>query len=509
MSGPDTVSDGEANEHRRDEVAGAESGGRSEQSSTAHRPTGAPPAARGLQVLPVTGLPDVRPGDDLAVMIADAADRAAGGIADGDVLVVTSKIVSKSEGRLVTAPTDPVQRDAVRRALIDAETVRLVAQVGRTKIVENRLGLVAAAAGIDASNVRADEIALLPEDPDGSAAALVRAMAARGHRVGVVITDTQGRAWRNGVTDVAIGAAGLPVLDDHRGGVDEFGNELVVTQVAVGDEIAAAADLVKGKLSGVPVALLRGLDAPGLPEDAPPGSPSPPDGTPPAGRAALTGGGRALIRPADSDLFRLGTDLAIELGRADALAPVPAGHAAIHAAARSLLHSWQPPTHGQDALRQAFLGLLAARPDATARSCVAGHLTASTVVLSADLRHTLLTLHPRIGRWVQLGGHCEGGDGTLQHAAAREAAEESGVAGLSLDPVPVHLDVHPITCSLGVPTRHFDVRFVAVAPAGAVPVISDESHDLRFWPVDALPDGAAEDGLAEAVALAVARVTPT
>jgi coenzyme F420-0:L-glutamate ligase len=448
--------------------------------------TGAPPAPGGLQILPVPGLPDVRPGADLAALIASAA----GWIVDGDVLVVTSKVVSKAEGRLVAAPSDPTERDAFRRRLIDAETVRLVAQVGRTKIVENHLGLVAAAAGIDASNVHADEIALLPVDPDGSAAGLVESFATRGVRIGVLITDTQGRAWRNGVTDVAIGAAGLPVLDDHRGGVDEFGNELVVTQVAVGDEIAAAADLVKGKLSGIPVAVLRGLNAPGLPTDT--------------ARAELLGGGRQLVRPADTDLFRLGTDLAIEVGRRDALAEVPAGHDRLHADARSLLHAWQAPHHGQDAIRHAFLGLLAARPDATARSCVPGHLTASAVVLSADLRHTLLTLHPRIGRWVQVGGHCEGTDDSMRAAAVREAIEESGIPRLALDPTPVHLDVHPITCSLGVPTRHFDMRFLAVAPPGAEPVISDESTDLRWWPVDALPD-LTDEGLAEAVRRAVAR----
>jgi coenzyme F420-0:L-glutamate ligase len=467
------------------------------------RATGAPPAPAGLTILPVAGLADIRPGDDLAALIAAALEEVPGGLADGDVLVVTSKVVSKAEGRLVPAPGDPVARDAFRRELIDAETVRLVAQIGRTKIVENHLGIVAAAAGIDASNVHADEIALLPVDPDASAARLVAAFAERGRRIGVVITDTQGRAWRNGVTDVAIGAAGVAVLDDHRGGVDEFGNELVVTQVAAGDEMAAAADLVKGKLSGIPVAVLRGLDAPGLP-----GTSSPPDASSPSGGQALIGGGRALIRPAGTDLFRLGTDLAIELGRADALAPVPDGHRELHDDARAMLHAWSPPDRGQAGLREAFLALLAARPDATSRSCVPGHLTASAVVLSADLRHTLLTLHPRIGRWVQLGGHCEGGDGTLRAAAAREAAEESGIAGLALDPVPVHLDAHPITCSLGVATRHLGVRFVAVAPPGAVPVISEESADLRFWPVDALPDGAATDGLTEAVRLAVRRATP-
>ncbi len=257
-------------------------------------PDGLPAAPAGLQVLPVTGLPDFRPGDDLVAAIADAAPW----IADGDVLVITSKIVSKVEGRLLSSPTDPTEREEFRRELIDIETVRLVAQVGRTKIVENRLGIIAAAAGVDASNVQLNEIALLPEDPDASAAAIVAAFADVGRQVGVIITDTQGRAWRNGVTDVAIGAAGVRVLEDHRGGVDSFGNELVVTQVGLGDEIAAAADLVKGKLAGVPVAVVRGL--------APPG--------PGAGQC-----GRSLLRPHHEDLFRLGTDLSIAQGRQEAV----------------------------------------------------------------------------------------------------------------------------------------------------------------------------------------------
>jgi coenzyme F420-0:L-glutamate ligase len=440
-----------------------------------------------MTIVPVHGLPDFRPGDDLAALIWAACGTE---IRDGDVLVVTSKVVSKAEGRLLKAPVDHAERDAFRRRAIDAETVRLVAQIGRTKIVQNRLGLVGAAAGVDGSNVHADEIALLPVDPDGTAADLAASIQRRGRRVGVVITDTQGRAWRNGVTDVAIGAAGLRVLDDHRGGVDEFGNELVVTQVAVGDELAAAADLVKGKLSGVPVAIVRGLDAPGLAAGA---------------ASGVIGGGAALIREASSDLFRLGTDLAIEWGRHDALGATSDGHRALASSARSLLQSWQPPSRAQDALRQAFLTLLAARPDATARSCVPGHLTASTIVLSADRRHTLLTLHPRVGRWVQLGGHCEDGDEAMAAAALREAREESGIDGLELDPEPVALDIHPITCSLGVATRHFDMRFVAIAPNGAAPVRSSESRDLRFWPVDALPDSAEADGLADAVRLAVTR----
>jgi len=174
----------------------------------------------------------------------------------------------------------------------------------------------------------------------------------------------------------------------------------------------------------------------------------------------------------------------------------------LHADAVSLLSEWRPTMHGQRSLREAFLGFLAARPDACRRSCEPGHLTASALVLSADGSRVLLTLHPRVGAWLQLGGHCEPSDSTLAGAALREATEESGMPGLTIDPTPVHVDVHPITCSLGVPTRHFDVRFLVHAPPGAEPVRSDESLDLRWWPVDALPDPDGDAGLAEMLAAA-------
>ncbi|MGW0366533.1 coenzyme F420-0:L-glutamate ligase [Streptomyces sp. NPDC002990] len=240
-------------------------------------------AARGAgapsyEVRALDGIPEVRPGDDLAKLIAAAAP----GLLDGDVLLVTSKIVSKAEGRIVAA--------ASREEAIDAETVRVVARRGPLRIVENRQGLVMAAAGVDASNTAAGTVLLLPEDPDGSAAAIragVRDIL--GVDVGVVVTDTFGRPWRNGLTDVAIGSAGVRVLDDLRGGTDAHGNPLSATVVATADELAGAGDLVKGKAAGLPVAVVRGL-------------------------ARVLGGGstaRELVRPPHDDMFRLGTSEAV------------------------------------------------------------------------------------------------------------------------------------------------------------------------------------------------------
>ncbi|MEV6646095.1 NUDIX hydrolase [Amycolatopsis sp. NPDC051371] len=173
----------------------------------------------------------------------------------------------------------------------------------------------------------------------------------------------------------------------------------------------------------------------------------------------------------------------------------------LHEDAVATLTSWTAPDRGQDALRHSFLGYLAAREDSCQRSCAAGHLTASAMVLDHTGTRVLLTLHPRVGRWLQLGGHCEPSDGSLLEAALREATEESGIDGLRIGSAPVHLDVHPVTCSLGVPTRHFDVRYAVHAPPGAEPVRSDESDDLRWWPVDALPEGS--EDLADLVKAAV------
>ncbi len=231
----------------------------------------------GYAVLPVHGIGEVRPGDDLAALIVDAVE-----LVDGDVVVVTSKVVSKAEGRLVAVTGD---REALRLQAVADETVRVVARRGTTTIAQTRHGLVLAAAGVDASNVRPDELALLPLDPDASAAALrTSLLALTGRTVAVVISDTLGRPWRVGQTDCAIGVSGLAPVRDARGTTDTHGAVLEVTEIAVADELAAAAELVKGKAEGVPVAVVRGLS---LVDD---------------GRGAA-----ALVRPAAQDWFSLGT----------------------------------------------------------------------------------------------------------------------------------------------------------------------------------------------------------
>lgn len=269
------------------------------------------------------GLPEFRPGDDLARILADALTADPRGLADGDVVVLTSKVLSKTEGRIVAAPTDPEERDALRRRLVEAESVRVVARVNRTLITENRLGIVQAAAGVDGSNVDSGELALLPEDPDASAAALVAELRRlTGARVAVLITDTMGRAWRTGQIDLAIGAAGMRVSVGYDGAVDRQGNELLVTDVAVADEIAAAADLVKGKLGARPVAVVRGLEHLLLHDEG-------------AGAGGPGAGGddrddddnavdiprraRDLVRAGEFDLFRLGTNEALAQGRREAV----------------------------------------------------------------------------------------------------------------------------------------------------------------------------------------------
>ncbi len=259
-------------------------------------------------VFALEGIPEIVAGDDLASVIGDAisaSGEAGRALEAGDIVSVTSKIVSKAEGRSIRADD---REDAITR-----ETVRLVASReypgGVTRIVENRLGLVLAAAGVDASNTPDGTVLLLPEDPDASALALCAALRERfGVPLGVIVTDTLGRPWRQGQTDVAIGAAGLRVIDDLRGTTDAAGRELLVTLPAVADEIAGATDLVKGKATGRPVAVVRGLGHLVADLDEP--------------------GATALIRPADQDMFRLGSAEAESIGyargRADALRIDPA-----------------------------------------------------------------------------------------------------------------------------------------------------------------------------------------
>lgn len=237
-----------------------------------------------IEVLPVLGIGPVSPGDDLAALIATAAPW----LRNGDVLVVTSKIVSKAEGRLVDVPLDGPERAAAREEILAAETARPVARRGPTRIVQTHHGFVMASAGIDASNVDRSQVVLLPKDPDGSARSLRAALRERhGADVAVIVSDTMGRPWRNGLTDVALGVAGIGAIRDHRGEVDPYGNELNVTQMAVVDELAGAGELVKGKCDQVPVAVVRGY----------PGVPEPDDAV----------GAAALVRDAEHDLFSLGT----------------------------------------------------------------------------------------------------------------------------------------------------------------------------------------------------------
>jgi coenzyme F420-0:L-glutamate ligase/coenzyme F420-1:gamma-L-glutamate ligase len=264
----------------------------------------------------VTGIPEVHDGDDLATLICDAVDKQAEGdaeltLADGDILVVASKIVAKAEGRLVPA-TD-------REKAITEDTVRVVAERvhagGITRIVETRQGLIMAAAGIDMSNVPDGFALRLPEDPDLSAQQLCAILRERlGISLGIIITDTFGRPWRVGQTDVAIGAAGLQLTEDMRGGTDANGRPLHATIAVVADEIAGAADLVKGKAGGLPVAVVRGLGRLVTGLDAP--------------------GARSLVRSLEEDMFRFGSAEAYQLGYDTARAEFEGGAAATPLAGR-------------------------------------------------------------------------------------------------------------------------------------------------------------------------------
>ncbi len=244
-------------------------------------------ATPAVEVRALVGIPEVRPGDDLATLLVDALDRDGLVLRPGDCLVVSSKVVSKAAGLTWAGE---------RASAVEHHTRRVVAErrgtAGATRVVESVAGPVMAAAGVDASNTGpGGETLLLPEDPDAEAAALRAAVLERvgstpGAALGVVLSDTAGRPWRDGLTDFALGSAGLLVLDDLRGGADHDGRPLAVTARAVADEVAAAADLVKGKADGMPAALVRGL--------------------PVAWFAADADGARTLVRVGRGDWFASG-----------------------------------------------------------------------------------------------------------------------------------------------------------------------------------------------------------
>jgi coenzyme F420-0:L-glutamate ligase/coenzyme F420-1:gamma-L-glutamate ligase len=246
-----------------------------------------------LRVVGLGGLPEVKRGDDLAALIVEAAEAQRTPLAAGDVLVVTQKVVSKAEGRVVAlddvtpgeearALAAETEKDPRLAELILRESRRIVRRAGPVVITETRHGFVCANAGIDASNVARGYVSLLPEDPDRSAQAISAAIKERaGLDVPVIISDTFGRAWREGHVNMAVGLAGMEPFVDYVGRVDPFGNELRVSTLAVADELAGAAELVMGKLDGVPVAIVRGFDYP-------------------KGRGAA----RDIVRPAERDLFR-------------------------------------------------------------------------------------------------------------------------------------------------------------------------------------------------------------
>lgn len=341
-----------------------------------------------LEVFVLPGIGEVRAGDDLAALILAAATGPHDAcLADGDILAVTSKIVAKAEGRQVAA--------ADREQAISDETVRVVATRahpgGVTRIVENRQGLVMAAAGVDASNVEHGTVLLLPVDPDASARALCAALrVATGLNLGLLITDTVGRPWRDGQTDIAIGAAGVAVLDDLRGTADVNGRRLDVTVAAVADEIAAAADLVKGKTSGNPVAVLRGLGRFVTPLDADAGG---------------THGARRLLRDSASDMFRVGSAEAYAEGYAAGLAAAAAAEAAAPAAsglapaaAAAAAHAQAPvdAAHAVDAVHAVDVAhaveVAHGVPQEAPSARAAGHIAAT-----GEVPDTAVVAHPGEG----------------------------------------------------------------------------------------------------------------
>jgi coenzyme F420-0:L-glutamate ligase/coenzyme F420-1:gamma-L-glutamate ligase len=229
-----------------------------------------------LEIRPVTGIGEIQPGDDLAAMIIESVQNNGWMLQDKDIVVVTHKVISKQEGRIVEIPDEDTYR-----SLVEDEAVEIIRRRGDLVIARTEHGFICANAAVDRSNIAEGFALLLPVDPDRSAHRLRLIIEqSTGRSIGVVITDTFGRPWRRGLVDVAIGVSGVQSIVDLRGSMDAHGNELNVTEIAVVDEIAAAADLVMGKATQIPVAVIRGLD--------------------------LTGSGRAtdLIRPPEEDLFR-------------------------------------------------------------------------------------------------------------------------------------------------------------------------------------------------------------
>ncbi|MCB1255780.1 MAG: coenzyme F420-0:L-glutamate ligase [Microthrixaceae bacterium] len=239
-----------------------------------------------LRIIPVTGIGEINRADDLAGMICDAVTQMGEQILDRDVLVVTQKIVSKAEGAMEQVdPSDPLSH----KPLVERESVRIVRRRGDLIISETKHGFVCANAGIDLSNVESGWAALLPDDPDRSARRIRDGVRGRcGADTAVIVSDTFGRTWRRGVTDVAIGSAGITAVLDLRGSRDAYGRELQVTEVAIVDEIAGAADLVMGKATGVPVAIVRGVDESAFISE----------------RAARSSVAADLVRKPSEDLFR-------------------------------------------------------------------------------------------------------------------------------------------------------------------------------------------------------------
>jgi coenzyme F420-0:L-glutamate ligase / coenzyme F420-1:gamma-L-glutamate ligase len=393
----------------------------------------------GFQVRPVRGIGDVTAGDDLVELIATAAPW----LAAGDILVVTSKIVSKAEGRLVEVPADGPERDQARHAVLAAETARVVARRGPTTIVQTHHGFVMAAAGIDASNVDKTHLVLLPADPDASARRLRAGFLARGLDVAVIVSDTMGRAWRNGLTDVALGAAGIAAFRDHRGETDPYGNELHITQMAVIDELAAAGDLVKGKRDQVPVAVIRGYPAPADDE----------------------AGARPLLRDPASDMFSLGTTEARTAGLL-AAAQLPDGP---HPAATQPTDAPQPtatqPTGG---------------PHPAATQLPDGPHPAATQPTDAPQP---AAIQPTAGAQPARGDQLPG---------ARPATGGAGVAGRPVDPDAVRRAVAAVAACLApgttitepAPSPHdgataaLHLQTPDVTPAGLMRLGAD-SHRLR------------------------------